>query len=319
MKQSVIVQPRQSIVEERPIPPVGAEDVLVRVRACGVCASELHGWQGGGGPYPREFGHEVVGEVVETGSQVCQFKPGMRVTGLFYKGFAEYACAQQSLVVEIPAGVEYEAALGEPLACILSGARRTHVELGDTVVLVGLGYMGLLMLQAARLRGPARIIAVDPRPEAREAALRFGADETYAPEAVPARLKMTQWSQIGQGYGANVVFESSGTQGGLALAGQMVREHGVLSLVGWHQGGPRQVDVELWNWKAFDVINAHERRMDYLVDCMRRGLALVAAGKLDPTGLVTHRFSIDEVDMAFQALVDKPDGFVKAVIAFPEG
>jgi threonine dehydrogenase-like Zn-dependent dehydrogenase len=94
----------------------------------------------------------------------------------------------------------------------------------------------------------------------------------------------------------------------------MVREHGVLSIVGYHQGGRRQVDMELWLWKALEVLSAHERRADYQMDCMRRGLALVAAGKLDMAPLVTHRYELDGVDRAFEALVARPKGFVKGVI-----
>ena len=314
MKQSVIIQPRHSVLQERPEPTVGPEDVLVKVKTCGVCASELHGWKSDNGPFPREYGHEVAGEVIEVGSQVQDFQPGMRVTGLFHKGFAEYSVAPQNMVTPIAENVSYEEAMGEPLACVLSGARRTNVELGDTIALVGLGFMGLLMLQAARLRGPARMIVIDPRGEALETARKFGADETYTPDQVPETLKLTQWSQLGKRWGANVVYENSGTQAGMTLAGQMVREHGILSLVGWHQGGARQVDMELWNWKAFDIVNAHERRMDYLMDCMRRGLALVAAGKIDMASLITHRYGLDQVDQAFQALVDKPSGYHKAII-----
>jgi len=84
--------------------------------------------------------------------------------------------------------------------------------------------------------------------------------------------------------------------------------------VGYHQGGLRQVDMELWNWKALDVLNAHERRADYQMDCMRRGLALLAAGRLDTASLVTHRTALDRVDEAFRALYMKPAGFIKAVV-----
>jgi threonine dehydrogenase-like Zn-dependent dehydrogenase len=72
--------------------------------------------------------------------------------------------------------------------------------------------------------------------------------------------------------------------------------------------------MELWNWKAFDVLNAHERRQDYLMDCMRRGMALAAAGKLDVGSLISHCFPLEAVDDAFQALQAKPAGFLKAVI-----
>jgi threonine dehydrogenase-like Zn-dependent dehydrogenase len=319
MKQSVIVEPQHSRLEDRTVPDPGPDEVLVRVKTCGVCASELHGWQGDQYPYPREYGHEVAGEVVSVGNQVKSFSPGMRVTGLFFKGFAEYSKTPQEFVAPIPERVSYEEALGEPIACVMSGARRTRIDLGDTVVMVGLGFMGMLMLQAARLRGPAQIIAVDPRREVLESALKMGADEVYMPDQVPERLMLTEWGHLGKDRGADVVFESSGTQAGLTLAGQLVRDHGVLSLVGWHQGGLRQVDVEMWNWKAFDVINAHERRMDYLMECMRRGLALVAAGKLNMAALISHRFPLNAVDDAFRALVEKPPGYHKAVVVINGG
>ncbi|MFN3979188.1 MAG: alcohol dehydrogenase catalytic domain-containing protein [Caldilinea sp.] len=314
MKQSIIVRPQTSLIEERPAPAVGPDDVLVQVKACGVCASELHGWQGDSAAYPREYGHEVAGVVVEVGSAVAEFRPGMAVTGLFGKGFAEFTRAPQKYVARIPDSLTFEQALGEPLACVMSGVRRARIDLGDTVAIIGLGFMGLLTLQAVRLRGPARIIAVDPRPEALELARRFGADELLKPDDVPEALKLTQWSQLGKGHGVDVAVEASGTQTGLTLAGEMAREHGLLSLVGWQQGGLRLVDMELWNWKALDVLNAHERRLDYLMDCMRRGLALVAHGNLDLGALVSHHFSLNEVDDAFRALRDKPEGFVKAVI-----
>jgi threonine dehydrogenase-like Zn-dependent dehydrogenase len=314
MKQSVLAGPQHSQLEERPLPEIGPQDVLVRVRACGVCASELHGWHGDSGAYPRKFGHEVAGEIVEVGREVVDLQPGMPATGLFQGGFAEFACAPQARVTPIPPGISYDTALGEPLSCILSAARRTHVEYADRVAIIGLGFMGLLMLQAVRLKAPARLIAVDPRPEALEKARHFGADETLTPEQVGDELKLTRWGDLGQGQGVDTAIEASGTQAGLTLAGQMVREHGMLSIVGYHQGGLRQVDMELWNWKALDVLNAHERRADYQMDCMRRGLALLAAGKLDTVSLVTHRLGLEQVDDAFRALSTKPAGFIKAVI-----
>lgn len=314
MKQSILIHPQTSQVHERSLPRIGPEDVLVRVLTCGVCASELHGWQGDSEPYPREYGHEVAGVVVEVGPQVKEFAPEMLVTGLFLHGYAQFACANQRNVTHVPEEVPVEQALGEPLACVLSGARRTRLEPGDTVAIVGLGFMGLLVLQVLRLRGPARLIAIDPRPEALDMARRFGADETFTPGEVPEMLRLAKWRQRGQGRGIDVAVEASGTQGGLTLAGELAHEHGFLSLVGYHQGRPRQVDMELWNWKALDVLNAHERRQDYLMDSMRRGLSLMASGKLDLGPLLTHQFPLEDVDKAFAALQTKPSGFFKAVI-----
>jgi threonine dehydrogenase-like Zn-dependent dehydrogenase len=314
MKQSVIYEPQNSRIEQRPMPEVGPNDVLVQVKACGVCASELHGWQGDQRAYPKEYGHEAAGEVIEVGAEVKKIHPGMRVTGLINKGYAEYARGSQEFVTEIPDGIPFEHALGEPLGCIFSGARRTNVELGDSVAVIGLGFMGLLMLQALKLRGAVSIIAVDPREDARQTAVKLGADQVFSPSEVPDRFKMVEWEYIGKEHGVNVSVEASGTPAGLTLAGQMVREHGILSIVGWHQGGPRQVDMEMWNWKAFDVVNAHERRLDYMMNCMRRGLALMATGQLQMAPLITHRFGLDSVDQAFRTMVEKPVGYHKGVI-----
>lgn len=261
------------------------------------------------------MGHEVVGEVVAVGEEVKGFYPQMVVTGLVSQGFAEYVVAPYTHLVPVPEEVPYEFALGEPLSCVISAVRRTPLELGDTVVIVGVGFMGLLTLQAIRLRGPARIIAIDTREEALELAKSLGADEIYTPQEIPPNLKMVHWENLGKGFGADVVVEASGTQTALTLASEIVREHGILSIVGYHQEGPRTIDMELWNWKAINVINAHERRVDFQMDCMRRGLNLLKAGKITMKPLITHKYSLDQVDQAFADLETKPKGFIKGVIS----
>jgi threonine dehydrogenase-like Zn-dependent dehydrogenase len=112
------------------------------------------------------------------------------------------------------------------------------------------------------------------------------------------------------------VFEVSGTQAGLDLAGGLVRQHGTVSIVGYHQGGPRTVDMETWNFKAIDVVNAHVRRDADRMASMRIGLDLIGAGRLDLGWMVTHRYGLDELDRAFGDLETKPAGFVKGVV-FP--
>lgn len=294
------------------MPPLGPADVCVRVGACGVCASELHAWQGDGGTYPRALGHEVAGEVVAVGTAVRSIAPGARVTGLFHHGFAEYAVAPEDRVMVLPEGVSFDTSIGEPIACIISAAERTRVALGDTVAVVGLGFMGLLMLQAIRLKGPARVIAIDLREDVREAARQLGADIVLHPDEIGDDLRVFRGSPPSNG--VDVAVETTGTQPGLTLASQLVREHGMLSILGYHQGGPRSVDMELWNWKALDVLNAHERRLDYKAECMRRGVALIASGQIEVTPLITHRFGLNAVDDAFLALETKPPGYKKALV-----
>lgn len=312
MKQAILVGPRSTEIVERSTPDAGAGEVSVRVRACGVCASESHRWQGDTPTFPLELGHEVAGEVVAVGAGVRSVTRGQRVTGLFHRGFAEYAVAPEDQVVLLPESVSYETGIGEPIACIISALRRTRVEPGDTVAVVGLGFMGLLMLQAARLKGPARVIAIDPRGDVHAAALALGADIALAPEDVGDGLRVFQRGTPEQG--VDVAIETTGVQAGLTLAGELVRNHGMLAILGYHQGGPRSVDMELWNWKALDVLNAHERRVAHKVDSMRRGIALIGTGQIVVEPLITHRFGLDQVDAAFQALHNKPDGFKKAIV-----
>lgn len=311
MRNATLIAPRTTRLEMRDPPVPGAGEVRVRVRACGVCASELHAWEGDDRTYPRILGHEVAGEVIAVGADVRGFAPGQRVTGLFGNGFAEEAVTLAERVVPLPDALSWEAgSAGEPLACVVSAARRTRVEVGDTVALVGLGFMGLLMLQLLRLTGAARIVGIDPRPEARDAARRFGADAVAHPDEAEAWRARRDDPESG----LPLAVETTGVQAGLTLAGTLVRQHGMLSILGYHQGEPRSVDMEDWNFKAIDVLNAHERRHAHKVDCLRRGIALVAAGRVAVEPLFTHRTGLDGVDDAFRALRGKPTGYIKAVV-----
>ena len=314
MRHSQMIAPQRSEIVEGPGREPGAGEVLIRVTACGVCASELHPWNDGVSTYPRRFGHEPVGVVEGVGPDVERFVVGDRVTGLFTGAFSESCVASEEVLLPVPDGLADESAMGEPLACLVNAQRRTPVELADRVALIGLGYMGLGMLQLLKLRGPSAIVAIDVREEARERARDLGADEVYHPSEVPDDYLLTQFGEWDSDRGLDVVVEASGTQPGLTLAGRMVRAHGLLSILGYHQGRPREVDVEMWNWKAIDVVNAHVRRRQDLMESMRIGLALSARGLLDIGALVTHRYGLDEVDLAYNALQAKPQGFLKAVV-----
>lgn len=322
MKASVIIGPEKSEMAEIAIPSIGDEEVLIRVKVCGVCASELHPWMDGAGWLEASgqrpiFGHEPVGIIEAMGSRVNGFRVGDRVTGLIQNAFAQYAKADYRKIVKVPESLDDLEALGEPLSCLMSGADRTPVSLGDDVAIIGAGFMGLGFLQLMRLKGAGRILAVDMREESLAHATRFGADETYTPLNVKPECKVTEWGHMDAGIkGIDVVVEASGTQGGLQLAGDMTAVHGTLSVVGYHQGqgGMRNVNMELWNWKAISVINAHERRADVHIKQMDAGLKLIANGLLNMKDMVTHVYGLDEVDKAYEAIKSKPAGFIKSII-----
>jgi threonine dehydrogenase-like Zn-dependent dehydrogenase len=322
MKASVIIGREKSEVMSVPIPTIGDEEVLIRVTVCGVCASELHPWMEGAGWLEASgqrpiFGHEPVGYIEKIGARVQGFRVGDRVTGLIQNAFAEYAKAHYRKIVKVPDALDDFEAMGEPLSCLMSGADRTPVSLGQDVAVIGAGFMGLGFLQLMRLKGTGRIMAVDIREESLKQAKRFGAEETYTPGNVPTGYKVTEWRHMDEGIkGVDVAVEATGSQGGLQLAGEMTAVHGVLSVVGYHQGhgGLRNVNMELWNWKAISVINAHERRNDVHIKQMGAGLKLIEGGHFNMKDMVTHVYNLSDVDKAYEAIKSKPAGFIKSVI-----
>jgi threonine dehydrogenase-like Zn-dependent dehydrogenase len=251
------------------------------------------------------MGHEPVGVVEALGAGVDDLAQGTRVTGGFGPSFADRVNADRDFLVEVPEGLRNEEAIGEPLGCVVEGRRRTRVTAGDRIALVGAGYMGLTMLQVLLVTGAGHVAVIDPRADARRAAAAFGATEALALDDV---------EEADANDAFDVVIEATGTQGGLDLATKLVRQHGVLSILGYHQGAPRAVDMQDWNWKAIDVVNAHVRRRDLLNESIRRGLELTRLGRIRPGDLITHRFDLDSVGEAFDALASKPEGFIKAIV-----
>jgi threonine dehydrogenase-like Zn-dependent dehydrogenase len=146
------------------------------------------------------------------------------------------------------------------------------------------------------------VVAIDVREDARAAAIANGADEAREPSAA---LDLADEVEV--------VIEASGTAPGLDLATKLVRQHGILSILGFHVG-ERRVDLETWNYKALDVVNAHVRDERLMRAGIETGVRLQAAGRIDAGELITHRFALDQVDDAFSALRDKPVGFVKSVV-----
>ena len=111
------------------------------------------------------------------------------------------------------------------------------------------------------------------------------------------------------------MIEAVGHQWPLDLAGELTCERGRLIIAGYHQDGPRQVNMQLWNWRGLDVINAHERDPKIYVEGMQAAVDAVASGRLDPTPLYTHRFSLDRISDALNAMKERPKNFMKALVS----
>lgn len=305
--------PREFAVVETPMPTAGPADVVVAVAACGVCASELDLWLGvSGAGYPARIGHEVAGTVAETGSEVSGFEVGDRVavwtTG---GGYADYVAVRAEDCRSMPDTLPMILGLVEPIACATNAVELADLRLADSVLVLGAGFMGLLVTQLVRHRGARSVVVVDRRPDALRLAADLGATRTVdlAEESVTDVVHAMTGGQ-----GVDVTFEVTGTQGAIDSVGEVTRMSGKIVLVGFHQSGPRSVPLGLWNWKAFDLRNAHFRDAAVIARGMTVGMQLITSHQLDLEPLITHRFGLDDINEAFATAVAKPEGFVKAVV-----
>ena len=320
MKQLIITGPRHTEIIEVPIPEINDEQMLVRLTLTGMCHSEFHSWNTGNGSV---IGHESVGVVEKVGKNVTGFKVGDRVTGLGGGAYKEYIVCEPEKMAHVPDSLADEDAISEPLACLLSAAMKLPVEtLGDTVAVVGCGYMGLGTISLFKAMGYGKIIAIDKRPEALENAKRFGATEAYLPEEIPMEYFLTfetmgkiSLTRDGDNYniltgGIPTVMEFTGTEDGLRLAGDLVQGHGRLGIGGYHNDGERSIDYMLWNFKAITTINCHERRIDYEAGLCRRAIELIDTGIWQFKG-VTKIFDMEDFDKVSEMMENHTDGFIK--------
>ncbi|TFG95109.1 MAG: hypothetical protein E4H13_13850 [Calditrichales bacterium] len=173
--------------------------------------------------------------------------------------------------------------------------------------------MGLILLQQIKHSGAARVIAIDIRDDMLELAKQLGADEVINPVKNDPVKKV---HEITAGSGVDVSFEVGGSQGTLDLAASLCRMEGKLVIFGYHPGSRTIQDLGFWNWMAFDIINAHFRDKNVILDGTRRGMAMLNAKKVTMKPLITHSFRLDQINAAFASAVEKPHGFVKSVITF---
>jgi len=318
MRAARIMEPRRIEVETIARPQPAPHEVRMRVEGCGVCGSNLGAWLSVPGLQyplaPGEPGHEAWGRIDQVGSAVRGRRAGERYAFLSSRGFAEYAVADAFSLVPLPPHTEIFP--GEALGCALNIYRRCEIRSGQTVALVGAGFIGALLVRLAARSG-ARVIALSRRDFSLQLAARLGARETLSSENSSAALARIM--EITQGQGCERVIEAAGSQQSLDLASALVSTSGRLIIAGYHQDGPRRINLQSWNWRGIDVINAHEREPQRYVAGMRAAAAQIASGALDPTPLYTHDYSLEQSNTAFQALEMRPPGFIKAFIRPGDG
>ena len=314
--------------EEIERPTAGSGEVVVQVRAALTCGTDLKTYRRGHPVMiqkaPTVFGHELSGVITELGAGVEEFSLGQRVVAAnsapcqrcfycrqgrlslcenleFLNGsYAEYIAIPARIVQQnllpIPDGLPFHhAALVEPFACIVHGIERSHVRLGDTVVVIGQGPIGIMFTRLAKLKG-ARVIAVDMAPSRLEKATHFGADEVVDAGTVTDAVQAVRDLSPG-GRGVDVAIEAVGLPQTWEQAIAMTRPGGLANLFGGCKAGTHiKVDTRRLHYDELKIIGVFHHTPLYV----RKALSLISAGELDAEALITHEMPLERLREALE-------------------
>ena len=341
MKALLLTEYKHLEVTDMLVPEIGPEDILVRVRACGICGSDVHGYDGSSGRRvpPLVMGHEASGLVAAVGKGVTRFREGDRVTfdSTVYCGkcyfcrrgeinlcdnrnvlgvstgeyrrhgaFAEYVAVPQHIVYRLPESFPFEhAALIESVSIAFHAIRRTPIRLGDSAVVVGTGMIGLLVLQALRLAGCGQVIAVDIDDFKLERAKELGANVGLNSRNVDVAAEV---AALTEGRGADIAVEVVGATASLNSAVCSVRKGGVVTLVG--NLSPK---VEL------PMQAVVTRELSLFGSCSSQGeypacIEMMARGDIRVEPLITATAPLDEGPAWFQRLYGHEPGLMKIIL-----
>jgi (R,R)-butanediol dehydrogenase/meso-butanediol dehydrogenase/diacetyl reductase len=335
-RAAVLVDKQKLALEERPIPPVGPGDALVKVEVCGICGSDLHSYATGDVfPLGTVMGHEAVGTVLEVGESVRDIRPGDRValfgttscgtcsacrrglepycfhslertvgdTPLLSGAYAEYLWLPfaDQMLVTIPDGLSCEAAaLANPVATALHAVRLSSFKPGDTVAVLGAGPIGLLTIHLLALGGAAKILATEISPQRSAAARALGAALVLHPE----EEKLGQHvAELTDGVGADVVFECSGVPAAFQQSLEVVRPAGQIIALGLIERETRIVplDMVLKEICIKGSISFSRREFEQAID-------LLAQGRISTEWIISQTIALHDIeDQGFRRLLSIPD------------
>ena len=329
MKAAMLYGIKDLRIENVDRPEAGNGELLVKVKAATTCGTDLkiyqRGYVSGVIKLPTVFGHEWAGDVAEVGEGVSHFQEGMRVRagnsspclrcfmcqrGEFnlcedmlwlWGAYAEYIKVPQRIVMlntqVVPDHVTYEeAAVTEPLACVLHGAEEARVKLGDTVAIIGAGPIGLLHLLTVRKMGAGKVIISDTIDERLRIAQRLGADHT-----INAKQEDTveRTKELTSGYGADVVIEAIGMPATWEQALKMVRKGGrVLEFGGCPPNTEIKVSTEQLHYGETTVMGAFHTTPTHF----KKALNLIASGTINVKPLITNHVKLRDIKQALETL-----------------
>lgn len=315
MIAATLTRPQSFQLQNTTPPDIKNDELLIRLEGCGICASSIPVWEGREWfKYPQEPGspgHEGWGIVEKAGEHVSSIKAGDRVAFLSGHAYAELDVAREDAVVKLPQSLNGKPFPGEPLGCAMNILERSDISKGDTIAIIGIGFLGALLCQLAKARG-AKVIAISRRAFSLEFAKAYEADEI-----IPLTATWEVANKVGEitgGAFCSRVIEATGKQEAIDIATEIVSESGKIIIAGYHQDGLRQVNFQKWNWKGIDVINAHEREAAKYLNGMKQAVDAVVNGLIQPEQLYTDILPLDQLDRGFELTTKRPDGFMKALI-----
>ena len=341
MKALLLEEYNKLSITDMPEPEVGEHDVLVQIKACGICGSDIHGFDGSSGRRvpPLIMGHEAAGVVAQTGDAVTKTKEGDRVTfdsmvscgqcffcrrgemnlcdnrrvlGVSCEDyrqhgcFAEYAVVPEHIIYPMPDNLAFEhAAMIEPVSVAVHAVKRTPITKGDTAAVIGVGMIGLLVVQALKAAGCSKIIAVDLAEEKLKLAQELGADLSVNPKTTDA-VKSIQ--EATDGRGADVTMEVVGATPTVKTAIEGARKGGHVTLVG---NLAPEVD--------FPLQSVVTRELTIYGSCASNGeypecIDLLARGVIQAEPLISAKAPLEEGADWFDRLYAAEAGLMKVIL-----
>lgn len=310
-RQAMLVEPGRFEIEEHDLTP-GPGEILVKMVSCGLCNWELGHWTGVLGELPMTLGHEGCGVVAELGEGVTGFAVGDAVTGLPYMlhDFADYYLLQPSGTINVSASREPGLMLGEPLNCVQNVVRAAHPQAGDIVAMIGCGPMGQWCIQYLSGNLIGMLVAVDIDPKKLEMAQGFGATLTINPvegNAVEALSTLTG------GHLADVVIEGTGSAKGIQQAIDLITPRGRLIVMSSFKHS-ENLDIVACSTKAISITFAYPDIFPDTVNSLRRLGFAINNNVFQVSPLISHIFTLENIQEAFQTLEHKPAGYLKGIV-----
>ena len=339
MKAAVLEEVKKIAVKDIPRPELEPEEILVKIAACGICGTDIKLYEGKyTAKTPVVLGHEYAGKVVEIGKEVKNIKIGDRIVPdpnescgacnwcrsarpcfcndlaaygvLKDGGFAEYAKLGEKGAYKIPDSLDYESAsFTEPVSCAVHGVDRINYKPGDNVLIIGGGAMGQIHLQLALNSGVNQLILAEVEEDRIDMAKKFGAAHVINPKKTELKKAVLD---LTDGSGPDVVVEVVGHTSTISQAIDVAGKTAKVLIFGFAPEGEKASFI------PFDVLSKELTIMGSWVNpyTFPRALDILASKKVDVKPLISMRIPLDKIMDGFNAMQEKPKGFMKALVTF---